>query len=348
MTGNSLRSPRLPPLQLPPLPLPPCRAWAGLLTAALLAVSIARGIPARADDPLPAKPAAVASVNGHVLTDGDFRRRCEQFVGGVSDTAVGWVVLREWLQQTLAEDDAAKRGLLPGREDVERRIKALSKQWEFRGEKLEEWLASRGRSLDTLRGDIREQLIAENMLTDGIKVTDVEALNYYAGNKQVFGVGEQLRCSRITVDDRKAAQEIDAALKKGLPFEELARKRSIDPYRDQGGLMPEPVDADPKAAGPLEKEVLQRALLLDKGKPSGPIKLDNYWVFVRVEERLPARAPDLEDIRDLISSNLRIQKAGPEKLKAAQDHMNQLFRDAKIEILRPEYAGLLKTLQAKD
>ena len=319
------------------------RAWT--LTA-LAVLTFATALPARAQEN-GAKPPAVASVNGHVLTEAEFSRRCEQYVGGVSDTAVGWVVLREWLQQTLAEEEATKKGLVPTREDVERRVKALSKQWEFRGEKMEDWLAERGRTLDTLRSDIRQQLIAENLLTEGVKVTDVDALTYYSNNKQLFGSGEQLRISRITVDDKKAAQEIDAALKKGASFEEIAKKRSIDPFKETSGRIPDPVDVDPKTST-LEKEVLQRAVVLEKGKPSGPIKIEDYWVFVRVDDRLPARAPALEDIRDLIMGNLRVQKAGPEKLKAAQDRINALVKTAKVEITRPDYAPLLKFLQTKD
>lgn len=323
------------------------RAFGPVLAGMLALTALGSTTPVRAEEN-GAKPPAVASVNGHVLTEAEFARRCEHYVGGVSDTSVGWVTLREWIQQTLAEEEATKKGLLPARADVDRRIKALGKQWEFRGEKLEDWLAERGRSLESLHEDIRQQLIAENMLTEGVKVSDVDALNYYAGNKQLLGFGEQLRVSRITVDDRKAAQEIDSALKKGASFEEIAKKRSLDPFRGNGGHIPDGVDADPKAPGPLEKEVLQRALSLDKGKASGPIKIEDYWVFVRVEDRLPPRAPELEDIRDLIMGNLRVQKAGPEKLKAAQDRINELVKAAKIEVFRPEYAGLLKSLQAKD
>jgi foldase protein PrsA len=291
------------------------------------------------------KPDVVASVNGKALTEAEFGRRCARFVGGAPDTAVGILALREWIQQTLAEEEATKKGLLPSPQDVERRIRALRKQWEFRGEDFDDWLAKRGRTLDTLREETRSQLIAESLLTEGVSVSDVEVATYYSGNKQALGLPERLRVSRITVDDRNVAREIETALKRGDSFADLARKHSMDPLKGAGGAFPQPIEADPRAEGSLEKPVLEKALKLEPGKTAGPIKVEDYWVFVRVEEKLPAKSPDLADVRDLLTANLKVQKGGPERLNAAQARMTQLQRAAKVEIFRPEYAHVLKLLQ---
>lgn len=299
---------------------------------------------ARAEDSTP-KPRVVATVNGKELTEPEFWRRCERVVGGASDTAVGYHALREWLQQSLAEEEARRKGLLPTSQDVERRAHAVQRQFEFRGQNFDQWLESHGRTPESLRDDLRQQLIVENLLTEGVKVSDTEVALYYANNKGLLGIGEQIRASRITVEDKDAARDADAALKKGTPFEEVARKYSADPFKSMGGKIPDPVDAEPRPNGLLEKEVLEKALRLEVGKVAGPIKLEDYWVFVRLDEKLPARAPDLPDVQDLILANLKIQKGGSARLKAAQERIDQLQREAKVEIFRPEYRYLLKAFQ---
>ncbi|MGV3720817.1 MAG: peptidyl-prolyl cis-trans isomerase [Actinomycetota bacterium] len=293
----------------------------------------------------PAKPGIVASVNGKTLTELDFLRRCEQFVGGGADTAVGFLVLKEWIQQTLAEEEAGKRKLLPTERQVDVRVKALRKQFELSGQEFTEWLTSRGRTLTSLQEEVRQQIIAENLLTEGIEISEFEVQLYYENNKQILGEPERIQASRITVDEKKAAQEVDAALKRGDSFEELARKRSIDPYKDGGGKIPAPVNVDPRAKGPLEPEVLQKALRLDPGKSVGPIKQGDYWVFVRLDQRLPAQVPALSDVKELLRANLKVQKGGPDRLKEAQGRLDQLVREAKVEIHRPQYQGLVALLR---
>jgi parvulin-like peptidyl-prolyl isomerase len=296
----------------------------------------------------PPKPGVVAILNGKELTEAEFLRRCERAVGGRADTAVGYGVLRDWLEQSIAEEEATRRNLLPTKEAIDRRLLAVRKQFELRGEDFDDWLARHGRSAFTMREDIRQQLVAENLLTDGISVPDAEVALYYEGNKAVFAVPAQLRVSRITTRNKDRARELDAAVKQGRPFEELARKYSEDPYQRAGGKIATPVDADPKAQGPIEKEVLEKLLRLEPGKIVGPIKLEEYWVFARLDERLPARIPALTDVQDLLTANLKVQKAGPERLKAAQDRLDQLQREAKVQIFRPEYQRLLRAFKRED
>lgn len=302
-------------------------------------------VPARAQETAP-KPAIIASVNGKELTEAEFHRLCEQYVSGVANTAVGQVVLGEWIQHVVAEEEATRKKLLPTPQDIERRITSLRKQFELQGEDFNEWLAVRGRTLETLREKTRRELIVENLLTEGVVVSDAEVALYYANNKSTLGIPEQIKVSRLTVDKKEELKEVERSLKEGGRFETLARIHSIDPYKDRSGSIPTPVDADPRADGPLEKEVLERALKLEPKKVSEPIKVRDYWVFVRVDARFAAKVPELTDIQDLLTANLKIQKGGPDRLRSAKARLALLQREAKIEILRPEYKRLLTVLQS--
>ncbi|MCC2668269.1 MAG: PpiC-type peptidyl-prolyl cis-trans isomerase [Armatimonadetes bacterium] len=321
----------------------PGRALSRLIITSALVMALGAGVQAQETPP---KPAEVASVNGKVLTEREFQKRCEVFVGGGSDTAVGYLVLKEWIQQVIAEEEARKKNVLPTPMQLEARVKVLRRQFELRGEKFEDWLAVHGRTLQSLQEDVRQQLVAENLLTEGIAISDTEVQLYYENNKQVLTTPASVRISRITVSDKKVAQEVDAALKQGGSFEELARKRSIDPYKDAGGKIPNAIEADPKAKGPLEPGLLEKVLKLEKGKSAGPIKLDSYWVFVRLDEFVPASIPALSDVQELLRANMKVQKSGPDRLKATQDHLEGLLQEAKVEIFRPEYGHLLKLLKS--
>lgn len=309
----------------------------------LAALMLAGGAPARGQDS--AKP--VATVNGKSLSELEFYRRCERKVGGTSDTAIGFVVIQDWIDEVIAEDEATRRKVLPGEEDVSRRLDAVRKMFEFRGDSFEQWLKDHGRSLDTLREEIRRQLIVEKLLTGNVNVNAGELEKYYADSKNDLGLPEQIRVSVITADDKKAADVVEARLKKGTPFETVARDLSRDQFAKQGGRVPFPVVANVKVQGVLEPPVLERALKLPVGKASDAIPVEGDYVFVRVEERLPARAPALADVADLLLSDLRVKLAGPEGLQKAKEQMRRVVAAAKIEVMRPEYRPLLKRYEIK-
>lgn len=291
------------------------------------------------------KAGLVARVNGVELTETEYYRRCAETVGGKADTAVGFLVVREWIEQTLLEADARAKNLLPTEDQVDRRVRALRRQFEFRGQDFVEWLSTHGRSMRMLREEVRHQLIAENVLTEGVTVSDTEAALYYQGNKQVFGTPEQLKVSRITLKERAAVKQVESALKQGRAFEQVAREQSVDPYARQGGALPAPITPHPKDEGPMEPDVMRRLRQLKAGEWYGPVKHEDYWVFVRLEERIPERIPPLADVQELLVANLKVQKAGPERLQTAQKRLQQLHQEAKVEVFRPEHQPLLKMLK---
>lgn len=320
-----------------------------LLMAALLC--LAPALLSRAQEAAPAASgggAPVAQLNDVVLTEAEFLRRCERVVGGQSDTAVGWVAIKDWFQQALAEQEAVKRKVVPDDKAIERRVFALRKQWEFRGVNFHDWLAERGRSMETLKADVRTQLLAENLMTEGIEVNPSEAAVAYQSNKAAFGLPERIRISRITAPNREVQSKVEAGLKKGTEFDIVAREHSADPYALSGGQVLDPIDITPGAQGQLEPEVMAQVLKLQPKKVAGPIKVDTYWVWVRLDEKLPARYPPLADVEDLMTANLKMQKAGPKKLEEAQQRLVALQKGAKMQVFRPEYRSVLNLLQPKD
>jgi hypothetical protein len=67
-----------------------------------------------------------------------------------------------------------------------------------------------------------------------------------------------------------------------------------------------------------------------------------------MDEKIAANVPALSDVQELLRANLKVQKGGPERLKAAQARLEGLAHEAKVEIFRPEYRHLLKLLQKSE
>ena len=78
----------------------------------------------------------------------------------------------------------------------------------------------------------------------------------------------------IAVDDRAAADQVQARLAKGDDFEALAREYSKDPSAEEGGRMPPVVRADQSLA--------RTAFAIQVGSVSEPIQDARGFVFVKV------------------------------------------------------------------
>ncbi|MEE2939137.1 MAG: peptidylprolyl isomerase, partial [Planctomycetota bacterium] len=78
----------------------------------------------------------------------------------------------------------------------------------------------------------------------------------------------------IAVDDRAAADQVQARLSRGDDFEALAREFSKDPSAEEGGRMPPVVRADQSLA--------RTAFAIQVGSVSEPIQDARGFVFVKV------------------------------------------------------------------
>jgi parvulin-like peptidyl-prolyl isomerase len=88
----------------------------------------------------------------------------------------------------------------------------------------------------------------------------------------------------LVVKRKRQGGELHARLRKGEPFEVLAREYSLDPSRDNGGFFA----AHP---GDLNETVLAQLARLQAGEMSGVFPLDRHWAIVkkvRDDETLPA------------------------------------------------------------
>jgi peptidyl-prolyl cis-trans isomerase C len=267
-------------------------AVAGCLAFALLA-----GLPVRAQDANP----VLAKVNGAEIR--------------ASDVALA----EEELGPSLAQMDPAtkKENVLSFLIDM----KIVSKEAE------DKKIADRD-DFKTRLAFARNRLLMDNLLAvEGKAATTDENMKkvYEEAAKQITGE-QEVHARHILVETEDQAKKIEADLKKGADFAELAKKESKDPGASDGG------DLGFFTKDQMVPEFSTAAFALEPGKISDPIKTQFGWHIIKVEEKRTRKAPDFEQVKPQIETYV--------VRKAQADYVAKLRTAAKVERLdKPEDAA---------
>ncbi|MBN6075922.1 peptidylprolyl isomerase [Aggregatibacter actinomycetemcomitans] len=133
-----------------------------------------------------------------------------------------------------------------------------------------------------------------------INISDVEIAQYYQDNKSQFTTQGQQRLAHIEVKTEQQAQDLYQQLQNGADFATLAKNHSIDPISaEKGG------DLSWVSAGEFPKVFEDAANALEVGKFSQPVKLDNSYHIILVEERKDSAVLPLERVRPQIVAQIR-------------------------------------------
>ncbi|MCK4738552.1 MAG: peptidyl-prolyl cis-trans isomerase [Deltaproteobacteria bacterium] len=85
-----------------------------------------------------------------------------------------------------------------------------------------------------------------DIILGSVKIEDKDLTEYFDNNKAEFKAPDLAKFSVIVVRSKEAAQEVVAELKDGADFTELAKVKSIDPSKENGGnVSPVPVNMLP-------------------------------------------------------------------------------------------------------
>lgn len=165
------------------------------------------------------------------------------------------------------------------------------------------------RALDRTKDDLlaREYLAKEGeALQKKLVVAEAGVKTYYDKHPERFKQPDLVSVRHILVsvkqgedqpglsdaDAKKRIAKIQAELKKGAKFEDLARKYTDDPgSKESGGLY---ADADPSAWVP---EFGAAARTQPVGKVGAPVKTQYGYHLVKVEARKPARQVPFEEAK---------------------------------------------------
>jgi peptidyl-prolyl cis-trans isomerase C len=181
----------------------------------------------------------------------------------------------------------------------------------------------------------RNRLLMDNLLAaEGKAATTDEAMKkvYDEAAKQIEGE-QEVHARHILVETEDEAKAIEAELKTGADFAELAKKKSKDPGAADGG------DLGFFTKDQMVPEFSAVAFALEPGKISDPVKSQFGWHVIKVEEKRNRKAPDFDQVKAQIETYVT-RKAQAEyvaKLRegAKVERMDQAANTAKPDAMKP-------------
>lgn len=274
-----------------------------------------------------------AKVNGQVITQEQFYNRCANFTQGqLIAPPVGLIVLDSAIMESLLEQEARRLKQLPSDAEVNAELETIRKQTAGAGQPFDQRLKQLGLTVDQAKSQVYQEVLRRKLMTQGVTVSDKEIEDFYNRNKQSqFTTPEQVEARQITVPSEAAAKEVKQMLDKNADFTLVARSKSIDTFKDQGGKLPTLTRGFPNPS--VAPEVFSAAFNTAAGKIVGPMKAGNNWVILKVESKKPQSTRTLADVKEELRQGLMLQKAQQGgQIAKFQQRMMELRRDADIQV----------------
>src|SRR5579871_4831087 len=165
----------------------------------------------------------------------------------------------------------------------------------------------------------RNRLLMDNLLAaEGKAATTDDAMKkvYQEAAKQIEGE-QEVHARHILVETEDDAKTIEAELKKGGDFAELAKTKSKDPGASDGG------DLGFFTKEQMVPEFANVAFSLEPGKISDPVKSQFGWHIIKVEEKRNRKPPEFDQVKAQIETYVT--------RKAQAEYVGKLREAAKIE-----------------
>jgi peptidyl-prolyl cis-trans isomerase C len=260
---------------------------AGLFTGALVSGVFAQqsGLPIN----------AAASVNGAIITNDMVEQGIKAAIsqGQKDSPELRKVVIEKFIEVLLLSQQAEKDGLA-------------------NSEKANTQLAL-----------IRQNYLADLELSTYMAknpITDADVQAEY--NKEIASLGPQGMIVEYKVSDIAVASEADAQaalarIKKGEPFDKVAKSVSLAPNKVQGGAVGwvQPGQVSPQLASVLAG--------LSKGQVSpSPIQMQQGWYLIKLEDKKSSKPPSFEQAKQAIRAGMIQRKQ--------YEFLSQIAKDAKI------------------
>ena len=237
---------------------------------------------------------AVASVNGENVSKADLDTKLENGAGAKQ-------VLNTMVQGMLIDQYAKDNNIQISDADIQKKedeIKAKYPAGQF-----EQILKAQNLTEKDVKDILRQQLVLEKAVAPQVHVSDKDINDYLSKNHATLDKPEQVRAKHILVADKKTADMIEAQLKSGAKFEDLAKKYSTDPAsKDKGG------ELGFFQKGQMVPQFEKAAWSQPLNVVGPPVKSAFGYHIIVVEERKPATKATIANSRDQIKEALTQQQ----------------------------------------
>ena len=166
---------------------------------------------------------------------------------------------------------------------------------------------------------LAESLIAEHLAKNPITETSIKA--DYERQTALLKDSREYKLRGIVVGDEAEAKAVLASLRKGDAFEKLAREKSIDPSKAEGGQFGWVL------AEQLNPVLANVVVNLNKGATTAaPIQVGNVWHILQVQDVRAFVAPGYDAAKPKIQQALQ--------LKQRNEFVARILSESKIELSR--------------
>ena len=143
--------------------------------------------------------------------------------------------------------------------------------------------------LEIMSRELLKQYGLRKLLED-VEVSDEEAFEYYKAHRNEFKSQESIKAKHILVDQPQKAEQIYWDLKKGLFFEEAAKKYSSCPSASVGG------DLGYFTRGQMVPEFEKAAFDLEINEISRPVQTQFGYHIIKLVDRKKAGIKDFDEV----------------------------------------------------
>ena len=181
---------------------------------------------------------------------------------------------------------------------------------------------------------VRYLFFSPNAYKEGIKPTDEQIAEYYSDHPDEFKTEKTVEARHIlfkvdaNADPKTVAQKKEKAMevykmaKDGKPFDELAKKYSEGPTREQGGYL------GTFSRDKMVQPFADKAFSMQPGEISEPVRTSFGWHIIKVEKVNPATTESLQAATARIRQKLiDLQARGAARKKAQTINENILDGD---------------------
>jgi peptidyl-prolyl cis-trans isomerase SurA len=192
-------------------------------------------------------------------------------------------------------------------------------------------LKETGQTFEDYKQDLRNQIMTQRVIGQEVRrnitVPREEVKKYYDEHATEFVRKDQLFLRELLVaatraDAEKRAKDLQERAKRGERFTELVRDNSDAVTAKDEGELP------PYEKGMMPANLENMLWDKEKGFVTEPIKLDNGWLILRVEEHTRPGQATFEEVENRLSDQL----AAPQMETAIRKYLTELRVPAFLEI----------------
>jgi peptidyl-prolyl cis-trans isomerase SurA len=285
----------------------------------------------------------VAKVNSEIITLSSVNEKAEllkQKLRGDyqgSEEEILDEALNSIVEEKLQLQEGKKRGLEVDDSAVEAALKSIEQKNGLQDGQLAIMLESEGRSLDSYKNQIRDQILVSKVvrfeLGSRIKISERKITKYYHNNQKDFWEPSKARVSHILVLTDKGLstnkkkekylliKSILREVKGGRDFAAAAKEYSEDISASEGG------DVGFVEKGKMVPEFENAVYRMKEGETSDIVETEYGYHIIKVDKVLAGRTLPLKDVKSKIKFILSSKKQN----SAYEEWMNELRESAFIE-----------------